>query len=260
MYSIIIVDDELVALNGMAQNIPWEKYGVGHVYKASSMLQAQKAFKQHKIDIMFCDIEMPQGNGLELFEWVKCFFPYVECVYVTCHPEYDYMRQALKLGSFDYILKPVDEEDMDELFPQLARRIDQWRAQNGHYEDGSQVPMGDDESAAGAMGESARRIIEMTCGYIRKHLEAPISVNDIADEIHVSPGHLMRVFRRGMHCSVVEYMTETRIESAKALLKNTGKSIQEIAGDVGYPNYVYFSRIFKRMTDMTPNEYRKSGE
>ena len=260
MYNIILVDDELVALNGMAQNIPWEKYGVGHIYKASSMLQAQEVFKQHKIDIMFCDIEMPQGNGLELFEWVKCFFPYVECVYVTCHPEYDYMRQALKLGSFDYILKPVDEEDMDGLFPKLARRIDLWREKSGRYEDGSQVPVESNDGTDGEVGESAKRLIGMVCGFIRNHLEEPISVNDIAAEIHVSPGHLMRVFRRGMHCSVVEYMTEARIESAKTLLKNTGKSIQEIAGDVGYPNYVYFSRIFKRMTNMTSNEYRKSGE
>ena len=123
-YSILLIDDEIVALNALETRIPWHKYGVDKVYKAFSMQQAQKLFQEYAIDILFCDIEMPQGNGLELFEWVKSFYPYVECVYVTCHADYDYMRQALKLGSFDYILKPVDEEDVDAAIGEFNEKLE----------------------------------------------------------------------------------------------------------------------------------------
>ena len=88
------------------------------------MQEAQEIFRQQKIDFMLCDIEMPNGSGLELFEWVKIYYPLTECVYVTCHPEYKYIRKALKLGSADYILKPIDYEELDEVLCELVKRLD----------------------------------------------------------------------------------------------------------------------------------------
>lgn len=256
-YSILLIDDEIVALNALETRIPWHKYGVDKVYKAFSMQQAQKLFQEYAIDIMFCDIEMPQGNGLELFEWVKSFYPYVECVYVTCHADYDYMRQALKLGSFDYILKPVDEEDVDDLFPALAKRVDLWKEKkkgSGEW----RIRDEDDINDPDFVSLSKKEIIDKACGYILSHLSEQMSVSELADALHISSGYLMRIFKTVMHCSVVEYITLRRVEWSKDLLRTTGKTIQEISGDVGYPNYVYFARVFKRLTNMTQNEYRKT--
>jgi two-component system response regulator YesN len=257
MYNVILIDDEIVSLSAMEHRINWKKYNVEQVYKASSMMQAQKLFQQHNIDIMFCDIEMPQGNGLELFEWVKGFFPYVECVYVTCHPDYNYMRKALKLGSFDYILKPIEEENVDDIFPALAQRIERWRSRNGHYQNGQTIPIDLDYQIETGTNGQMEIYVEKVCEYIRDNLENQISINDIAEQIHVSPGYLMRIFRKTKDCSVVEYITDSRIEWAKKLLKTTTKSVHEVAETVGYPNYTYFSRVFKRLTDFSPKEYRE---
>ena len=97
--NIILIDDEAVALNALKRRMDWAKYGFEQVFTANSMPQAQQLFAQKRIEVMLCDIEMPWGSGLELFEWVKAHYPAVECVFITCHPEYEYMRKALQLGS-----------------------------------------------------------------------------------------------------------------------------------------------------------------
>ena len=120
----LLIDDEIVAVNALKRRVDWSRYHVDQVFTAQSMQEAQEIFRQQKIDFMLCDIEMPNGSGLELFEWVKIYYPLTECVYVTCHPEYKYIRKALKLGSADYILKPIDYEELDEVLCELVKRLD----------------------------------------------------------------------------------------------------------------------------------------
>ena len=112
--NILIVDDEIRAVNALIKRVDWQGQGFAQPYAAYSMTQAQAVFKEHSVDLMLCDIEMPQGNGLELFEWVKSYYPETECIFVTCHDEYEYLRSAMQLGSCDYILKPVNYDQLRE--------------------------------------------------------------------------------------------------------------------------------------------------
>ena len=122
MLHIILVDDEVVSVNALKRRVDWKLYGVDEVFTANSMYQAQEIFKKETIDFMICDIEMPQGSGLDLFEWVKMYYPEVECIYVSCHPEFEYIRRALQLGSADYILKPIDYEELNQILTQVVER------------------------------------------------------------------------------------------------------------------------------------------
>ena len=101
---VLIVDDEAYAVNALTNRIDWNGFGFGTPLSARSMAQAQSVFLNEKIDLLLCDIEMPQGSGLDLFEWVKAYYPRTECIFVTCHDEYSYLRAAMQLGSCDYIL------------------------------------------------------------------------------------------------------------------------------------------------------------
>ena len=89
----ILIDDETVALNALHRRVDWSKYGIREVFLADSMQSAQELFSGHPIDIMISDIEMPRGSGLDLYEWVKIYYPHVECIYVTCHPDFAYLRK-----------------------------------------------------------------------------------------------------------------------------------------------------------------------
>ena len=74
-------------------SVDWSRYHVDQVFTAQSMQEAQEIFRQQKIDFMLCDIEMPNGSGLELFEWVKIYYPLTECVYVTLPEEFLYEKE-----------------------------------------------------------------------------------------------------------------------------------------------------------------------
>ena len=120
---LLIVDDEIRAVQALVKRVNWQEYGFELPLAAYSMAQAQGVFQQQEIYLMLCDIEMPQGSGLELFEWVKTYYPLTECIFVTCHDEYSYLRSAMQLGSCDYLLKPINYTLLQEALKNVVERI-----------------------------------------------------------------------------------------------------------------------------------------
>ncbi len=94
--------------------------------------------------------------------------------------------------------------------------------------------------------------------YINENLEETLSPKMVADAVHLSSGYLMMLFKNHMGVSIMEYTYKRRIEKSKLLLSDKTKKISDVASDVGIPNSQYFSVLFKKYTDMTPKEYRKT--
>jgi two-component system response regulator YesN len=107
MLQLLIVDDEIHAVRGIKAGVEWERIGFSQVLEAFNIRQAKEIFSTDKIDVMICDIEMPEGNGFELLAWVKEHFPATETIFLTCHADFEFAQKAIQLGSLDYMLKPV---------------------------------------------------------------------------------------------------------------------------------------------------------
>ncbi|SCP98680.1 Helix-turn-helix domain-containing protein [Anaerobium acetethylicum] len=252
MLNVILVDDEVVAVNALKRRVDWSKYGIEHVYTANSMQQAQTLFQNEKIDFMLCDIEMPQGNGLDLYEWVKIYYPAVECIYVSCHPEYEYIRKALQLGTADYILKPIDYEELDQILTQLIERLNK-------QPELEEIP----ETIIRTLAEKESKekqdnVVHQAKRYILQHIQENIYIEEIADQVHLNAQYLMRLFKKETGLSILEYITDERLKLAKELLAKTDYPINKVADSVGYGNYSYFTKIFKKNTGMTPAAYRQN--
>jgi two-component system response regulator YesN len=93
--------------------------------------------------------------------------------------------------------------------------------------------------------------------YIRENHKNNISLEDVSQHIYISPYYLSHLFKEELGITFVEYLTKVRIEEAKKLLKNSSMSIVAIASEVGYEDASYFSKVFKKMTGLSPNQYRK---
>lgn len=252
--NVILVDDEEVAVNALKRRVDWKKYGVDEVYIAYSMKEAQKLFQEKVIDVMLSDIEMPQGNGLDLFEWVKSYYPAVECVYVTCHPEFHYMRKALQLGSADYVLKPIDYEELDGVLSQLVERVRRQRRIES-------IPAEIMQKAQGGEGERPKDdVVSTVKRYVREHIQEDIYIADLAGQVFLNEQYLMRTFKKTTGMSILEFITSERLWLAKELLANTSYPINRVADMVGYGNYSYFTKIFKREVGLTPQAFRQSVE
>ncbi|MFC5405692.1 response regulator transcription factor [Cohnella soli] len=119
--NVLIVDDELYAVMGLKDAIDWNGLGVTEVFEAFNMRDAVKVFEQHRIHVMICDIEMPKGTGIELLEWANEHSPYTETIFLTAHGDFRFMQRAIQLSSFDYMMKPVE---FDALENTLRKAID----------------------------------------------------------------------------------------------------------------------------------------
>lgn len=123
MFRLLIVDDEVIIANGIKSSIDWRGLGFTKVETAFNMRQAIEAFASDPFDVMICDIEMPQGTGFDLFAWVRENHPNTECIFLTCHAEFEFAKRAIQLGSLDYLLKPVLEEELKKTIETALMKI-----------------------------------------------------------------------------------------------------------------------------------------
>ena len=96
--------------------------------------------------------------------------------------------------------------------------------------------------------------------YIRKEYSRDISVADIADSAGISEGHLRRLFKQEMNMSVVDYLTEYRIQQAKYLLRENVRPASDIWKETGFSSAQYFSYVFKKKEGISPREYQRQTE
>ena len=101
--------------------------------------------------------------------------------------------------------------------------------------------------------------IERAVHYFNENYTKPISIEQYAEEHLMSVNWFIHSFKSVMKVPPMQYITSLRISAAKGYLDNSSKSIAEIATAVGYDNALYFSRIFKKRTGMTPSEYKQRG-
>ena len=92
--NILIVDDEVASVAQIAASINWNELGIGQVYQAYGMQQAQALLEETPVDILLCDIEMPKGTGIELVEWMRDKGYNSVCIFLTCYSRFEYASSA----------------------------------------------------------------------------------------------------------------------------------------------------------------------
>lgn len=120
---VLIVDDEVFTVRAIKSSLDWERLGISEVFTVYNAVKAKEIIADNEIDIMICDIEMPQEDGMQLFSWVRENQYKPETVFLTCHSEFKYAQQAIKLGAFDYCVKPVDFNELEKVIEKAKDKI-----------------------------------------------------------------------------------------------------------------------------------------
>ena len=94
---------------------------------------------------------------------------------------------------------------------------------------------------------------------INRRYTEKISLQELADKCGLSSGHLSTLIKRETGSSFSDYVAEKRMEDAKKLLLKEGLSIEEVADQVGYNDYFYFTKVFKKHEGISPSAFRKQG-
>ncbi|TBL68291.1 response regulator transcription factor [Paenibacillus thalictri] len=130
MYQVLLVDDEHYALEGLKSGVDWDKFAIDQIHLAYNIRQAKEIIERHPVDFLICDIEMPEGSGIELLVWVREHYPEKEWIYLTCHVDFGYAQQAVQLGSLDYLLKPVRYGELENVIRKALDKVDKRRQEH----------------------------------------------------------------------------------------------------------------------------------
>lgn len=164
------------------------------------------------------------------------------------------------------------------LFYIVSRKVDhrndqityEWMLNNGTYLHMSRVYNGIEPPvqglrAAGLQKKAAEEerlpvphssVVYPAVRYIHRHLREKISLNSMANLCHLSPSYFSRVFQRDVGENFNEYVNRFKVQAAKEMIRNTNQSVSVIASSLGYRDTSYFIKVFKKIENMTPQEYK----
>lgn len=244
MVNVYIADDEvwiILGLKKLLEKLDIDAYVVG---TANNGLMAKEEIERFKPDVVFADIRMPGLSGLELLQEIPKVSPDSKVVIISGYAEFSYAQEAVQHHAFDYLLKPIKEEDLSRVMTSLLSEMGEGEA-SGEMDDGERPPAYD-------------RMIDNVISEIREHYMEDISLTSLSAKYNISLGHLSKMIKESLSVNFSDYIASLRIQRAKELLRDDRLSIQEIAEIVGYNDYFYFTKVFKRVEGISPSKYRKS--
>ncbi|MDD6615774.1 MAG: response regulator [Lachnospiraceae bacterium] len=360
MYKILVADDEADE-RALIRFLLRDYQEDFELYEAKNGKEALALINQYEIDILLSDIQMGIMSGIELAAQIRKTHPDLEILFFSGYDDFEYVRSALSLRAVNYILKPVNPEELKKSLSEIIDRLNSRNLQfvksteyieRGFYDDGSkavqngqeyseadavlmreieaaitmkntdvlrdqvnellsryagskprshiyvryictsllqqlmqQLPcsMEEFEEAAGKIYmfrhfsdiekliqdylervidqirqeiNSSNYVVYQVKQYIDLHFQEDLNLNQLADQVFLSPNYLSNVFTKYTGCSLSKYIKQVRLTKAKELLCTTNMKIAEVGKKVGYVNTSYFIKKYQEMYGTTPEKYR----
>ncbi len=239
MSKLLLVDDERWVRTALRHTI--EKLDLPfHVVKeCANGLEALDWMKENDADLVLSDIRMPVMDGLTFVRELRQWRENQDVVLITVYDEFQYVQQALRHGVFDYLIKPVDTDELAGCLKKWLRRKERENSPALLVEETDLSPV--------------RKVIQ----YIKTAPPGNVTLAEAARHVHMNPSYLSQLFKHEMSINFVDYVTGLRMTEAKRLLLSTSLRISEIACRLGYNDIAYFSNMFRKVIGISPSEYRK---
>ena len=247
MIRLLIADDEALERETLADIVARRFEHEVTIETAENGRKAADTAVLWGADLILMDIEMPGMNGLDAARAVLEQRPECKVIFVTAYSLFQYAHEAMHLGACDYLLKPVNPDEVEASIRKAIRQIEAGRrlAELAPVEP---EPEADPESDAAEAGENDRNALVMA--HVRKYMEDnymfDLSLDSVSEILHISPAYLSAQFKKYQKMNFLDCLTELRINAAKELLTDPFRSAAEVASMVGYEDSSYFARTFKK--------------
>jgi two-component system, response regulator YesN len=223
---ILLADDERPARFVLRSLLEELGFPSGSIAEAADGRELVEEATAQRADCAFVDVRMPGMDGLSAIEAAAPACPSTRWIVVSSYAEFEYARQAIRLGVTEYLLKPVRPEELSACLGRMGIRP------------GSP----EDDAALGPVIE-----------YLRRNFNADVSVSSAAEVAGLSPNYLSSLFHARTGCTISEYLSRLRAETAAKLLRE-GFSVAEAGQAVGYSDSRHFARKFKEVMGCLPSD------
>jgi two-component system response regulator YesN len=243
-YSVLLVEDEMFLRQSLVRSINELDDAFKVTAQASNGEEALQCMEKEDIQIVITDIQMPIMNGLQLAERIKRQYPDTITIILTGYAEFNFAQEAIRQDVFEYLLKPVDSEDLHRILTKAGNKL-------------GQVDLTNDVDSFG--NYDSKEQVDYMVNYIQEHYMEAIDMGMMAEQMGFTSAYLSKIFKRYTGTTPVKMLTNIRMHNAKKLLNNTSLSIQEIGKNVGYPDQFHFSKTFRNVVGMNPSAFRERG-
>ena len=357
MYAVQLVDDEPIVKRGLKKLINWEELGFIIACEAENGEEALEQLTNQHIDLIITDIGMPIMNGIEFMAQARKQEYTGEIVVLTAYGEFEYAKSAIKYGVTDYILKPIEEEQIIATLKDIKKKLQEKLDNENRYKlysanmgkertfsrendkllikyamtinpkalevleeiikeeksfgEGDVASMcvrfsyileelvtkvkekfaylgklknieeylhyGEQEENTkddliSQFSKNVREIIEIfeesrviykdnvvmqACQYVIEHIDEEISLVTISETLSISKNYFCSLFKKETGENFLSFVTRMKMRRAQFLLREENLRVYEVCDLLGYTDTTYFTRLFKKYSNMTPNEYKK---
>ena len=264
MIRLLIADDEKLEREALAELVQRRFEREVVLEMAENGRKAADTAVLWGADLILMDIEMPGMSGLDAARAVLAQRPSCRVIFVTAYSLFQYAHEAVHLGACDYLLKPVDPDELEASVRRAMRQIETERKLEELAAAQPQPEQTEtEEEAEDAPEESENSQTALVMAHVRRSLEDnymfDLSLDSVGEILHISPAYLSAQFKKYQKMNFLDCLTELRINAAKELLADPFRSSAEVASMVGYEDASYFARAFKKRTGMTPTQYRRQA-
>jgi YesN/AraC family two-component response regulator len=289
MIKVVIIDDEEIIREGLRKIIDWNSMNCEIVGEAEDGEDGLELINSLQPDIIFTDIRMSSKNGLEMISEIKCLKEDIRIIILTGFRDFEYAQEAIKLGAFRYLLKPskVDEitlavksaikeikkvKEKKEHYKLLVKKANEIQGSKKYYLQDFSDPNDNNDaqtnleiinskSNGSEISESSKNskyLVNRALIYLRENYSKNINLKTLSEELYISTWYLSKLLKKETGNNFIDILNNIRVEEAKKLLGDPKYKIYEIAEVVGFSDVTYFYRLFKKLTGMTPMEYKNS--
>ena len=242
MKKILVVDDEFLVRVGIKSFLNWEENGYTIIGEAADGRQALEMLQQQKPEVVFTDLKMPYMDGMALIRTAHALESTAEFVLVTAYEEFEVAREAIGLGVFDYLVKPITIEDVMRVLERLSTKL------GGTQEHMAEMSLRDQYP-------EAHPLVRKTLHIIEESYASKLNQKELAQMLGISQEYLCYLFNKDVGEPFVKCVKKYRIETAKRLLASGRTTKDEVAYQVGFSDAKYFGRVFREVAGVSVAEY-----
>lgn len=258
MYKVLIVEDEDIMRKGLMFMPRWQEVDCIVVGEAVNGQDGLEKIQKYQPDIVIADINMPVMDGLEMLERSIHKYGY-DAIIVSSYEEFEYARKGISLGVTEYLLKPIDYAKLYEAIRKIqAKRNADTSIQNAIRQiDVEKKKLGLLDSEKKKTGN---RYVDLMLETIHERYPERLALADISEACGMSCTYLNVKFKNETGYTFNDYLNRYRIQKAVDLLRKNQYKVYEIADRVGFSDYKYFIKVFKKYIGCSPARFINEGK
>ncbi len=270
---IVVADDEPIERKVLCKNIQSYFEDEVEIFQAANGIEAVEAFSKERCQVALLDITMPGMNGLDAAEVIRGKDKNCSIIFLTAYDEFEYAQRAIRVQALDYLLKPGTREELIAVLEEAIRLSRQsgtaalaGEGQERNSASGEMLTAGkpedEREKQPGHGWEERpdslkiRAMKKQIYEFLEERYMEDLSLQDAASRLNYSEPYFCKFFKQQFDVNFITYLTQLRVEKAKRLLADVAVNVRDVGQQVGFHDSSYFAKVFRRITGVSPSEYR----